>query len=119
VSAWDISPHGVRGVLTRTQGIATEFEGQMTSLNAAVQGAGTQCSSGIVGEAIAGFFDATRSNMEFVFTRTGACLNAATQATNAYLRGDLEMAGNAQAAATAAPDPTAVLPRGPGRSRAE
>ena len=56
--------------------------------------------------------------MEFGFTRTGACLNAAAQATNAYLQGDLAMAGNAQAAATAAPDPTAVMPRGPGRGRA-
>ena len=119
MSAWDIHPQGVRGVLTRTQGVASEFEGQMTSLNAAVQGAGAQCSSGIVGEAIAGFFESARSNIEFVFTRTGACLNAAAQATTAYLDGDLEMAGNAQAAATAAPDPTAVMPRGPGRARAE
>lgn len=118
MSAWDISPQGVRGVLTRTQGVATEFEGQMNSLNAAVQGAGAQCSSGIVGEAIAGFFESARSNIEFVFTRTGACLNAAAQATTAYLDGDLEMAGNVQAAA-AAPDPTAVMPRGPGRARAE
>lgn len=119
MSAWDISPDGVRGVLTRTQGVATEFEGQMNSLNTAAQGAGSQCSSGIVGEAIAGFFDSAKSNIEFVFTRTGACLNAAAQATNAYIDGDLQMAANAQAAATAAPDPTAVMPRGPGRARAE
>jgi len=115
VSAWDISPGGVRDVLTRTQGVATEFDSQMKSLNSALQGAGTQCSSGIVGEAIAGFFESAKSNIQFVFTRTGACLNAAAQATNAYLQGDLEMAANAQVSATAAPDPTAVMPRGPGR----
>jgi hypothetical protein len=46
----------------------------------------------------------------FVFTRTGACMNAAALATNAYLDGDLEMAANAQASATAAPDPPTVMP---------
>ncbi|GAA4943733.1 DUF6507 family protein [Actinoplanes utahensis] len=119
MSAWDISPNGVRGVLTRTQGVAMEFDGHMNNLNAAVQGAGAQCSSGIVGEAIAGFFESAKSNIEFVFTRTNACLNAAAQATNAYVDGDLEMAGNAQASATAAPNPAAVMPRGPGRAMAE
>lgn len=118
MSAWDISPDGVRGVLTRTQGVAAEFEDQIRGLDAAVQGAGAQCSSGIVADAVAGFFASARSDIEFVFTRTGACLTAAAQATNAYLEGDLEMAANAAAAATAAPDPAAVLPRGPGRARA-
>lgn len=116
MSAWDISPDGVRGVLTRTQGVAMEFEAQMAGLDAAVQGAGAECSSGIVGEAIAGFFASARSDIEFAFTRTGACLNAAAQATNAYLEGDLEMAGNAATAATAAPDPTTLMPRGPSRA---
>lgn len=116
MSAWDISPAGVRDVLTRTQAVATEFEGQMTSLNTALQGAGNECSSEIVGQAVAGFIESAKANIQFVFTRTGACLTAAAQATNAYLDGDLVMAANAQASATAAPDPTAVMPRGPGRA---
>ena len=119
MSAWDISPNGVRGVLTRTRGVAMEFEGQMSSLDAAVQGAGAQCSSGIVGEAIAGFFASAQADMQFVFTRTDACLNAAAQATNAYIDGDLEMAANAQSSAAATPDPSAVMPGGGGRAMAE
>ena len=45
-----------------------------------------------------------------VFTRTEACLSGAVLATAAYVTGDLEMAANAQAAASAAPDPTAIMP---------
>ena len=116
MGAWDISPGGVRAVLARTQHVAAEFEAQMRALESAVQGAGAQCSSGIVGQALAGFFDWAASDIGFVFARTGACLTAAAQATNAYLRGDLEMAANAQAAASVAPDPAPLLPRGgPGR----
>jgi hypothetical protein len=101
-------------VLARTDAVAAEFEGQMTTLNAAFAGAGTQSSSTIVADAVAGFAASATSDIQFVFTRTGACINGAAQATNAYLDGDLEMAANAQAAATAAPDPYASMPGGGG-----
>ena len=110
---WDIQPAGVKGVLGRTEGVAGEFEGQMRQFNSGLQGAMTQCSSEIVAGAISGFADAQKSSLEFVFTRTSACMNAAAQATNAYLEGDLEMAANAQAAATAAPDARSDMPHGP------
>ena len=45
---WDISPAGVQGVLGRTEGVASEFEGQLKSLDAALSGAVSQSSSGIV-----------------------------------------------------------------------
>ncbi|MFY1705773.1 DUF6507 family protein [Micromonospora sp. WMMA1923] len=114
MSAWDISPDGVRGVLNRTQTAAAPFEGQMKSLNSALEGSAVQSSSEIVGKALQGFVTSIRPDLEFVFTRTGACVNAAAQATNAYVQGDLDMAANAQRSATAAPDPSAVMP-GPGR----
>jgi hypothetical protein len=102
VSAWDIDPSGVQGVVTRTEGVARAFEDQMTKLEGAMSGAAAQSSSGIVGEALAGFASANKGHLQFVFTRTGACLNAAVQATNAYVQGDLTMAANAQRSATAA-----------------
>jgi hypothetical protein len=113
VGRWDIHPAGVKGVLGRTEGAAGEFEGQMKKFNSGLQGAVTQCSSDIVASAISGFAEAQKSSIEFVFTRTAACMNAAAQATNAYLQGDLEMAANAQASATAAPDARSDLPHGP------
>lgn len=105
MSRWDISPGGVRGVLARTEAVAAEFDTQLRTLNSALQGAGTQSSSDIVADAITGFAASARASVEFVFTHTWACLNAAAQATNAYLDADLEMAANAQAAVSAAPDP--------------
>jgi len=105
VSSWDIDPPGVQGVVSRTEGVAKDFEGQMTKLEAALSGAAMQSSSEIVGEALAGFAEANKAQIQFVFTRTGACLNAAVQATNAYVQGDLAMAANAQKSAAVAPQP--------------
>ncbi|MEU1362481.1 DUF6507 family protein [Micromonospora zamorensis] len=114
MSAWDISPGGVRDVLNRTHAAAAPFEGQMTKFNSALEGSAVQSSSEIVGQALQGFVESIRTDLEFVFTRTGACMNAAAQATNAYVQGDLDMAANAQRSASAAPDPSAAMP-GPGR----
>lgn len=114
MSRWNIQPAGVRSVLASTEGVAAEFEGQAKSLNAALGGAAAESSSGIVAAALDGFARSVGGSITFVFTRTGASLGAAAHATNAYVAGDLEMAANAQTAATAAPDPLASMP---GQSR--
>ncbi len=110
MSSWDISPDGVRTVLGRTETVAAEFETQMGDLDAALAGAAAQASSSIVAEALAGYAESAQVDLGFVFTRTGACLAGAANATNAYVEGDLQMAADAQAAAASAPDPLAVLP---------
>ncbi|WP_053722554.1 DUF6507 family protein [Saccharothrix sp. NRRL B-16348] len=117
MTKWDISPDGVRSVLARTEAVAKDFEHQMAALNSALQQASVQSNSVIVAEALGGFADAKMADIEFVFTRIGACLNGAAQATNAYLEGDLEMAANAQTAVTAAPDPQATMPHGGNKPR--
>ncbi|MPZ64242.1 MAG: hypothetical protein GEU83_01500 [Pseudonocardiaceae bacterium] len=109
---WDIQPAGVRGVLGQTEGVASEFDGQLAGWNAARQEAVGQSSSTIVAGALEGFAEAQAASVGFVFTRTGAAVNGAGQATNAYVEGDLEMAANAQAAVSAAPDPRAAMPGG-------
>ena len=114
MTRWDIDPAGVRTVLQSTETVAREFEGQMTTLNTGMEGAATQSSSEIVASALAGYAESAATDITFVFTRTGACMGGAAQATNAYLDGDLEMAANAQASATAAPDPRATMPGGGG-----
>lgn len=107
---WDIRPGGVQGVLAATEGVAAEFETQMTTLRSGLEGAVAQSSSEPVSAALMELAEAQARNTEFVFTRTGACLNGAAQATNAYVAGDEEMAATAQAAAASAPDPTAMMP---------
>lgn len=117
MSRWDISPSGVQGVLSRTETVAQEFEDQMKRLRTALEGAAGESSSEIVASAIGGFMEKSGTPaIQFVFTRTGACLTGAAQATRFYLQGDLEMAANAQAGASAAPDPLATMPRGDGRA---
>lgn len=104
-------------MLSRTETVAREFEGQMKRLHPALEGAAGESSSEIVASAIGGFM--AKSGMpaiKFVFTRTGACLTGAAQATRFYLQGDLEMAANAQAGVSAAPDPRATLPGGGGQA---
>jgi Family of unknown function (DUF6507) len=113
VGRWDIQPAEVQSVLARTQTTAEEFEGQMTRLNSALEGAAGQSSSDIVAKALVGFAtEAAMPRLQFVFTRTATCLNAAAQAVNAYLDGDLQMAAHAQAAAVTAPDTRSLTPRG-------
>jgi hypothetical protein len=116
MTKWDIDPAGVRSVLLSTESVAKEFDGQMTTLNAGLEGAAGQCGldSDIVASALSGFVDSVGPNLKFVFARTGACLGGCAQATNAYLDGDVQMAANAQASANAAPDPRAGMP---GQSR--
>jgi hypothetical protein len=121
VPAWDIQPAGVRGVVVRTQGVAQRFEGELKSIGSALEGGAANGSSQIIADAISGFAEHVKGDIEFAVHRAGAVLHAAVNATNAYLHGDLEMAGHAQAAATAAP-PVDDLPgrRGPaGRPHAE
>jgi hypothetical protein len=112
VSRWDIQPSGVQGVLQQTQSVAEHFDGHMRAMNTAMEGAGTQASSGIIGQALAGFAESQRQSIEFVFSRTGAAMTGAANATRAYVQGDLEMAANAQASASGAPDPRGSMPGG-------
>ncbi|ALG06470.1 DUF6507 family protein [Kibdelosporangium phytohabitans] len=105
MSRWDIRPAGVQGVLAGVQGVAEGFDDHLRTLNTAMEGAGAQASSGIIGQALMGFADSQRGKIEFVFARTGAAMSGAANATQAYVRGDTEMAANAQASATSAPDP--------------
>lgn len=113
MSRWDVHPAGVQGVLGRVQSSAQEFESQMTTMNSAMAGAAGQSSSDIVAQAISGYANQSAvPQIQAVFTRTAACLNGAAQAVNAYLDGDLQMAANAQASASAAPDARASMPHG-------
>jgi hypothetical protein len=90
-------------VLDRTHSAAVVFEEQMGAVNAALTGAAVQSSSQIVADAVTGLAQAQTNSVQFVFTRTNACITGAAEATKAYLEGDLEMAANAQAAADDAP----------------
>lgn len=98
----------------RTEVVASEFEGQMRTRDGGLQGAVGQSSSGLLARVLGGFDEAQAASIGFVFTRSAAAMNGAAQATRAYVEGDLQMAANAQASASAAPDPRAGMPGGGG-----
>jgi hypothetical protein len=116
VPSWDISPSGVHDVLGRAEAVASEFEGQMRTRDGELQGAVGQASSGLVARALQGFDEAHTASIGFAFSRSAAAMTGAAQATQAYVEGDLEMAANAQAAASATPDPRGSMPGGGGRA---
>lgn len=103
MAVWDIHPVGVQAVLNRTQSEATALDSFGAELNTELTGALTQSSSQLVATAVQGLMDVKMRDIEFVYTRIGSATQAAYAATSAYLTGDIQMAANAQAAATAAP----------------
>ena len=114
MSNWDIDPTGVQGVLARTGEVATGFDSALTSLSSAVQGAASSSASNPVGSALAEFAGAVSSEVQAVFARTQAAMTGCAGAVNAYVAGDLEMAANAQASASAAPSGSfSPAPSGP------
>jgi hypothetical protein len=116
VARWDVSPAGVRAVLLRTEAEAAELDLQLSLINEAVFVVQMHVSSNIVAEAVNGFMErAAVPAVSFINARIGACMTAAGQATSHYVQGDLEMAQNAQAAATDAP--IAALADLPARAR--
>jgi hypothetical protein len=108
MAAWDIDPPGVSGVVLRTKTVAEDFEGELTSIQTALTGGAEGSASEIVYSAVAGYSTHVAPEITFVVHRTGQVMTAAVNATNAYLRGDLEMAARAQRSATAAPPPDDV-----------
>ncbi len=105
MAAWDIEPGGVHGVVAATAGIAAEFDTHAATLNTAIDGAGAECSSGLVAGSLTELAAAQAVQVEGVYARTNACLAGARNATDAYIAGDLQMAANAQTAASSAPVP--------------
>jgi hypothetical protein len=106
VAKWDIDPGGVSGVVNRTRARAEGFGTAATSTSDALGAAAGACGSLIVGGALHGFAGYVEPSMIAVEGRTDRILTAATEATQAYVDGDLEMAATAQANAAAAPDGT-------------
>jgi Flp pilus assembly protein TadG len=111
MSAWDVQPDGVQGVLTQAEGALNDLLTQGQAIETALTAAGAAAMSAAVTGAVDGF-NAVRvgPTVQAAVDRGSRCGNAAWTATQAYLQGQLEMAANAQACASAAPDPSASMP---------
>ncbi len=115
MSAWDIDPVGVRGVLENTvdaaEGIETWGTGYSGHLESAAKSAGTlymmegeKPEAGLVGAALAEFAEKTQTDIAYVVARATASIQGASDATVAYVNGDIEMAEEAQRNALKEPE---------------
>jgi hypothetical protein len=93
----------VQGVLTRTTGIADGFRGAVEQFSTGMEAAASASQSGPVTAALGEFAGVVGQDVQFVVGRTQAAVSGAVGAVNAYVAGDLQMAANAQASASAAP----------------
>jgi Family of unknown function (DUF6507) len=101
---WTIHPSGVKSVLTRTGDVAADLEGEFTSygrnMESASRSAGTLTmggkapEAGLVGAALAEFAARTSDDLGAIAARVGKSVQGAADATNEYIRGDLEMAAD-------------------------
>lgn len=105
MAAWDIDPAGVGGVVASTRGVAAGFDTQTTTLNSAIDGALSESGSALVAGSLGDLAAAQKVQVDGMAERALACFAGAANATNAYVEGDLQMAANAQAAASSAPVP--------------
>jgi hypothetical protein len=123
MSAWDIDPVGVRGVLETTieaaKGIEGWGKGYSGHLQSAAESAGTlymqsgeRPEAGLVGAALGEFAEKTQTDIAYVVARATSSIQGASDATVAYVNGDIEMAEEAQAAALK--EPKIDLPTGEG-----
>ncbi|MFC4516854.1 DUF6507 family protein [Streptomyces ehimensis] len=114
MTAWDIRPAEVGGVLQRTataaEGLSKAGESVQKTLPSAATAAGTisgmvcgPVPSGPVAAALAEFANKWSGDLQYIAKRTAASLNGASEATRHYVEGDLEMAATTQSDALKEP----------------
>ena len=105
MSAWDIDPAGVGGVLSKTSSVARGFETHVQTIGSAMETAAPNTSSALVAAALGAFAEELRPQVESVLDLTGSALEGCSRAVQAYGQGDLEMAAQAQANASSVSRP--------------
>lgn len=120
---WDIKPSGVQGVLNNVVDAADGLTKAVTDLPSVLMSTATSAGTiapgeydgyghavtgpggpngpltsvrGIVAVALNDFVTANEQRLAYIATRTANSVKGAQDATNAYVRGDLEMAADAQ-----------------------
>lgn len=126
MSGWDLKPQGISTVLKTTGDTASDIEKHAksygTHLTSAATNAGTisaegggqggeKAQGGLVALALSQYAEHATKDLQFIAARAGKSLQGAVDATTAYLKGDEEMAAEAQRKALSAPD---IDPNTPG-----
>lgn len=111
VPGWDLQPQGISGVLKTTGETASDLDTYAKDfgkhLTAAATHAGTisaeaggeggeQAAGGLVALALSQYAERASKDLQFVAARAGKSLQGVVDATTAYLKGDEDMALEAQ-----------------------
>ncbi|MEV2248908.1 MULTISPECIES: DUF6507 family protein [Streptomyces] len=118
MSGWDLQPQGISQVLKTTGEAASHLEKYAKSygehLTSAATHAGTisadapakggeQAQGGLVALALSQYAERAAKDLQWIAARAGKSLQGVVDATTAYLRGDEQMAAEAQHKALGAP----------------
>ncbi|MFC7329868.1 DUF6507 family protein [Marinactinospora rubrisoli] len=102
MSGWDIDAPVVGGVMTTVGGYVQGDDGsgglvgKITTFSTNVETASTQAASGPITTALGEFVEEYAGKLENMVLKSASAVQGCTQATTAYLEGNLEMAATAQ-----------------------
>ncbi|SKA10393.1 hypothetical protein SAMN02745673_02468 [Marinactinospora thermotolerans DSM 45154] len=102
MSGWDIQAPAVGTVMTTVGGYVGGEDGEgglvaaIDALGTHVEEAGTAADSGPIGTALAEFLEEYGTTLQGMVAKTASAITGCTDATTAYLDGNLEMAAEAQ-----------------------
>ncbi|WEV26368.1 DUF6507 family protein [Streptomyces sp. 71268] len=122
MTGWDLQPPDIGRTLQDTVKIAKELQPQAKSFGEHLKGAATAAGTlamggekpeaGLVGLALSEFAPHAEKDLRFVAARSAKSVQGASEATTAYMNGNLQMAADAQREARKAPDPDFGKPTG-------
>ncbi|RKS74734.1 hypothetical protein BZB76_3253 [Actinomadura pelletieri DSM 43383] len=92
MTAWDIKPYGVKNVINRTVGAFKPVEAHVKTFVTSSRDATEATGSPRVAQALQGFVQHHQPTLTGIARRTNRTLQAAADATMAYVHGDEQMA---------------------------
>ncbi|RCV48340.1 DUF6507 family protein [Marinitenerispora sediminis] len=102
MSGWDIDAPAVGTVMTTVGGYVQGDDGtgglvgKITTFAGNVENAGAQAASGPISTALGEFVEEYAGKLQSMVLKSASAVGGCTEATMAYLDGDLEMAATAQ-----------------------
>lgn len=100
MSGWDIEPGGVKRVLTKVETHASDLGTASGDVATHIESCAQAVGSSIVTKALSDFATARTPELTALAKRMNSAMTGTVNATLDYMKGSLDMAANAQRAAT-------------------
>lgn len=113
MTKWQIQPSGVVAVLKKVNPYSTKLGESLNTLQPTVEAAVTATQSPAISQALQEYFQQEEGpRIQGMSTRIQASASGVVSATEFYVKGDLQMAADAQAASVAMVYPSPPMPGG-------